>query len=184
MGIPAVTKAYGLCIADPDGTIRDVDDRFCQLIGFGPNTFVGRHPLDLTHHADRGRNATALSRLIETDRPFVIRKRYLLPDGSLRWVENCVRGVRDGRSRRLLAEMKPIAAPVASPIRLQREDAIFSRLEQIAQADAQTGNVGLSSDQTLDTLAQATRKGRDQSVRDSNARYLSIASALMLPSTC
>lgn len=159
MGIPPVTKAYGLCIADADGRIRDVDDRFCQLIGFGPDAFVGRHPLDLTHHADRGRNATALSRLIETDRPFIIRKRYLLPDGSLRWVENCVRGVRDGRSRRLLAEMIPIAAPVASPISLQREEAIFSALEQIAQANAQTGDVGLSSDQSLDILRQPTGKG-------------------------
>ncbi len=129
----------GLCLANADGHIVDVDHRFCDLLGCDRAVFVGRHPLELTHHEDRHRNAVALERLTLTDQPFVIRKRYVFPDGRAQWVENCVRVLRDGAVLRLLAEMRP-QAPIEPPADdLYRADSIFSALERLSDASLRHG---------------------------------------------
>lgn len=98
---PAVARVLGNTkmptgIATPDGKFTWVNDALCRMLDRDRKALLKSTWSDVTHPDDRDRDARQAERLISGEADsYRLRKRYLLPDGSIRWGDLTVTGVRD-----------------------------------------------------------------------------------------
>jgi PAS domain S-box-containing protein len=93
--------ALGVAEVGTDGRIQDVNQRFCELLGYdGKQELLGRSIHELTAPEDRARSEDLNGRLLrgELDR-FGYEKRYLQRDGRRLWVHVTVSALRDAEGR-------------------------------------------------------------------------------------
>lgn len=89
-----------------DGAFRSVNDRFCEITGYGRDELLaGMRMQDITHADDAPRNLALLKRCVEEGAPFEIEKRYVRKDGTSVWVHNSVSAIRgpEGPPRSVVA---------------------------------------------------------------------------------
>lgn len=78
----------GIAEVDAQGRLLRVNEAFCTIAGHGRDALLERSFLDLTHPDDRARDAALFERQVRGELPrYTIEKRYVLPDGQVRWVE-------------------------------------------------------------------------------------------------
>jgi DNA-binding transcriptional ArsR family regulator len=70
----------GHSVSDGDGRILAIDGAVCDAMQRPRREIIGRSYLDLTHPADRRRNAVLIGRIPSDGAPIWFRKRYLAPD--------------------------------------------------------------------------------------------------------
>jgi PAS domain S-box-containing protein len=88
--------AVGIAIFDLDGNFVQVNDRYCEILGYRNNDLVGRNFKSLTHPDDLKDNLNhlALLRSGQAD-SYIYEKRYIRKDGRKIWVVTAVTLVRD-----------------------------------------------------------------------------------------
>ncbi len=119
--------AVGIAQVDLTGRFELVNERYCELTGRPRDALLQLTMQEITHPDDLPGNLVLLHRLIDKDEPFVVEKRYVLPDGSARWVNNSVSLVRapDGRPQYVVAISQDIDE------RKRMEKALSESVEQL-----------------------------------------------------
>jgi PAS domain S-box-containing protein len=79
----------GICWIDSQtGRFLGVNPKFCEIVGRTEQDLLGRNFQSITHPEDLPRNVDKLRQLAAGEvRQYELEKRYLRPDGSIRWVE-------------------------------------------------------------------------------------------------
>ena len=81
------------------GRFTYVNDRYCEITGYPHEELVGKLVGDITHPEEAARDMHLLQRLYATGESFVVDKRYVRPDGSVRWSLTSVTPIRDAQGR-------------------------------------------------------------------------------------
>ncbi|MDO9381000.1 MAG: diguanylate cyclase [Nocardioidaceae bacterium] len=77
----------GIALADEHGHFSEVNDAWCRLLGRPREELLGRSSRDFTHADDLADHARAGALIEVADhRVAQVEKRFVLPDGSVRWV--------------------------------------------------------------------------------------------------
>lgn len=72
----------GHSVSNGDGSILALDSAVCDALQRSRREIVGQSYLDITHPADRRRNAVLVDRIPSNGAPIWFRKRYIVPDGG------------------------------------------------------------------------------------------------------
>jgi PAS domain S-box-containing protein len=76
----------GIGMSDADGHLVAVNPAFCRLVGRPEEELLGATDLTYTHEVDRGEHAATGPRIeAADDRVAHVEKRYVRPDGGVRW---------------------------------------------------------------------------------------------------
>ncbi|WP_414474115.1 CheR family methyltransferase [Microvirga sp. M2] len=85
----------GIAMADRDGRLIYVNDRYCAIVGKAREQIIGHSIEELTYPEDWPRNKSLVEQTLSGGEPFVLEKRHQRPDGSIVWVRNSVNARRD-----------------------------------------------------------------------------------------
>jgi PAS domain S-box-containing protein len=85
----------GIAQANIQGRVVEVNDRYCQMLGYSREEILLMNLGELTHPDDLQRNMLLLQDCIENGNDFLITKRYICRDGSVIWVNNSISVVMD-----------------------------------------------------------------------------------------
>ena len=103
--------AVGLAQVGIDGRWLLVNQRFCDILGYGERELLGQRFADFTHPEDRERDEAHVRRLLAGElSTFTYEKRYLRQGGAVVWANLSASLVRDdeGRPRYILAAIEDI----------------------------------------------------------------------------
>ena len=79
--------AVGACQVGKDGRFMRINDRYCEITGYSRDELLKMGPLDLDHPNDLELDRERVARFVSGVEPvYRAEKRYLLKDGSVRWV--------------------------------------------------------------------------------------------------
>jgi diguanylate cyclase (GGDEF)-like protein/PAS domain S-box-containing protein len=88
--------AVGIVHTSYDGKYLQVNQRFCEMLGYTESELIGREAASFTHPDDRERGRQARQLMWEGKlRNFIEEKRYLRKDGSVIWTNRTVSLARD-----------------------------------------------------------------------------------------
>jgi PAS domain S-box-containing protein len=97
---------------DPSGVLVDVNDKFCEMLGYSRDELVGRHNRDITHPDDYGHGAKFREEAMRgrAASPISNDKRFLRKDGTYIWVRRTLSTARDeeGRPQYVVAVVEDI----------------------------------------------------------------------------
>ncbi len=80
-------SGVGLSVSDPEGTFLNANPAYCQITGYSLDQLSQRNRINLIHPEDLASVQSALEACLNGNTPSVqFEKRYLHPDGSIRWV--------------------------------------------------------------------------------------------------
>ncbi|MGI8508115.1 MAG: PAS domain S-box protein [Gemmatimonadaceae bacterium] len=80
--------SVGICHTASNGTWLDLNERFCQIVGYSRDELRGMTFRAITHPDDVRRDEDAVARLVAGDlRSYRTEKRYIRKDGSTVWTE-------------------------------------------------------------------------------------------------
>lgn len=125
--------AVGIARVAPDGRFLEVNDRFCEIVGYGRERLMSGSFQQITHPADLDPDMTNVRRLLEGEiTSYVMEKRYLRPDGEIVWVALHVGLVRDadGRPTNFVSVVKDITATKRAEQRLTEYSDRLRRLSR------------------------------------------------------
>jgi two-component system sensor kinase FixL len=128
----------GMATLDADGNILNVNQSYCNMLGYQPDDLLGRPKEELTHPEDRAATRTLLGKLLGGEIEYVRHeKRYIRRDGSV--MRGVVRYsvIRDPRGRPLMI----VAQIVDRTEQIQAEMEIRQHRERLAQL-ARLGTMG------------------------------------------
>ena len=78
--------AVGISRVDLDGALVDVNEKFCDMLGYARSELLGRHVRDITHPDDFGRgSAYRMQMARNVARSASGEKRFMRKDGSVMW---------------------------------------------------------------------------------------------------
>lgn len=133
----------GIAQANIEGKIVEVNDRYCQMLGYSREEILHMTLGQLTHPDDRERNFELIRDCILNGTEFLITKRYICRDGSEIWVNNSVALVIDSDGVKYLTA---IAIDITETVKAQQQltdsqNNILSMFEQspVAIATLTTG---------------------------------------------
>jgi PAS domain S-box-containing protein len=101
----------GVVYTNLRGQLKQVNTRFCDLLGYLPDELMRMSARDYTHPEDAALDEDALAQLVNDHIPvFSHRKRLVRKNGSLLWVQSTVSLLRDaqGQPRRVVAAVEDI----------------------------------------------------------------------------
>jgi diguanylate cyclase (GGDEF)-like protein/PAS domain S-box-containing protein len=78
--------AVGITRVDLDGVLVDVNEKFCEMLGYSRRELLGRHVRDITHPGDYGQGARYRSELAHRAvKSASGEKRFIRKDGTVMW---------------------------------------------------------------------------------------------------
>ncbi len=90
------SAAIGMCVADMDGKLIEVNHAYCTIAGYPAEELVGRRFTEFTHPEDIPANLEEQRRIFSGETTsYVIEKRYIRKTGDAVWVRNSVSVVKD-----------------------------------------------------------------------------------------
>jgi diguanylate cyclase (GGDEF)-like protein/PAS domain S-box-containing protein len=114
----------GICLAEWDTTLVQVNDRLCEITGYRPEELLGKKIYDITYAEDIGNNKGQLEPLFagKTNRVFY-EKRYIHKDGHLVWVTVSAAIVQsvNGEVRYIIAHIQDISERKLNEDKLQQQ---------------------------------------------------------------
>jgi diguanylate cyclase (GGDEF)-like protein/PAS domain S-box-containing protein len=134
----------GMVLVALDGTIMQANEAMARIVGYDRSELVGMHYAAITHPDDLAADEEASRRLLETQRPTRLEKRYRRSDGNLVWValsvsivfdddgmpDHCVAQVEDITERKALDDALAHQARHDHLTGLLNRHALDVRLEQ------------------------------------------------------
>jgi PAS domain S-box-containing protein len=92
--------AVGIASAALDGSILEVNGKFCEIFGYSTAEMRNQNIRDLTHPEDRAKTADNMRKLLEGEVPsYSYEKRFIRKDGGLIWVNSTVTAIKDGAGK-------------------------------------------------------------------------------------
>ena len=146
--------AVGIATSDLAGNYRDVNRRFCAMLGYGAEELRRMSFRDITHPEDVPRSAEEKRRLVAGEtREYRREKRYVRRDGSLFWASTAVTVLRDGAGHpvELIGVIEDISDRKATEQALERSEAFSRGIVQASQDCIKT----LALDGTLLWISEA-----------------------------
>ncbi|WPP50959.1 PAS domain S-box protein [Catalinimonas niigatensis] len=97
--------AVGLSEISLEGKILKVNDQICHILGRSREELLKMGMSDITHPEDISHSFSAFEKLLMTNEPVSIDKRYVKPDGSIVWANSSITRLDDeqGHPRSVLA---------------------------------------------------------------------------------
>jgi len=92
----------GIAQADISGRVIEVNDHYCQMLGYSREEILKMNVGQLTHPDDFQRNKILLQECILHGKDFTITKRYVCKDGSHIWVNNSISVVADAEGKKYI----------------------------------------------------------------------------------
>lgn len=105
--------AVGIAHHSPTGEWLDVNQKFCEILGYSKQELVGKTFQDFTYYEDAGKNLGLTQQVLEgTLSNYSLEKRYVHKDGRIIWVNKTVSLVRDsaGNPEYFIAVVEDISA--------------------------------------------------------------------------
>jgi len=130
------------------GQIQQVNPKFCEIVGRGEAELLGIDVRSITHPDDIGRTSEYLQQLAEEKAAsYETEKRYVRPDGSVRWVRILVVPMwGEGETRHWqMGLVEDITG------RKQSEDAIARLVQELSEAKRKLTEEKLYLEQEIDT---------------------------------
>lgn len=127
--------AVGIALLDPDGRWLRVNQKLCDIVGYGNQELLGKTFQDITHpddlHTDLAYVRQILAGEIET---YSMEKRYLRQDGSLIWINLTVALARrpDGRPDYFISVIEDIQKRKEAEAELQASEASLKEAQRLA----------------------------------------------------
>ena len=149
--------AVGIATSDLTGHYRDVNKRFCDMLGYDAHELREMSFRDITHPEDIPQSAEEKHRLVAGDiAEYRREKRYVRRDGSVFWASTSVTVLRDsqGRPVELIGVIEDISDRKATEQALQRSEAFSRGIVQASQDCIKT----LSLDGALLWMSEAGAK--------------------------
>jgi len=88
--------AVGMTRVDLDGVLVDVNQKFCDMLGYPRAELIGKAILDITHPDDYGQGATFRSQVTEgVIKAAIGEKRFVRKDGAIVWGRRTMSVARD-----------------------------------------------------------------------------------------
>ena len=103
-------RLIGHSVSDATGVMLSMDSAACDLLQRSRRDLIGRSYLEITHPADRRRNAALVDRLPAEAAPVTLRKRYLTPDGGSVEADVHVSRLDTGAHTRLIGTLYHVEA--------------------------------------------------------------------------
>ena len=120
----------GIGEADAEHRILEVNDRFCEMLGYTREELIGKRIEDITCRDDQELNLALLDELFRAGRPYSLEKRFLRKDGEPLWVKIEAMPVRDPRTQ----SMHAIALIMDIHARKEAEQLLGEQKRQLAEA--------------------------------------------------
>lgn len=101
----------GVAYTDLQGNLKEVNPRFCELVGYGAAELLEMNSIEYTHPEDVAEELDLTSDLVRGHIPmFRWQHRYIRADGSTVWVQSTMSLLRDadGHARRILGAVEDI----------------------------------------------------------------------------
>ncbi|PBJ15885.1 PAS domain S-box protein [Flavobacterium sp. ACN6] len=92
----------GIAQADSTGRVIEVNDHYCEMLGYSHEEILQMNIGQLTHPDDYQRNQILLQDCISNGKDFTITKRYVCRDGSQLWVSNSISVVSDSEGKKYI----------------------------------------------------------------------------------
>lgn len=120
----------GIAQTDLTGRFLSVNDRYCQMVCRTREELLRLRMQDLTHPEDLSVNMPLFRAATAGGPPFEIEKRYIRPDGAIRWMRNSVAGVRGstGAIESMLAICIDVTDRRVAEERLRESEARFRNM--------------------------------------------------------
>ncbi|HYB25511.1 MAG TPA: PAS domain S-box protein [Solirubrobacteraceae bacterium] len=130
----------GIVIADASGRLLAVNPAFCQIVQRGEEELVGHHFREWTHPEDIAADEEGLDQLARGDRSDYVReKRYILPNGSPRWV-----AVRVATTAHPHTGARMFVAHIVETDRRRRHDRALAEAEERFHSAFDNAPIGLA----------------------------------------
>ncbi len=144
--------AVGITRVDLDGVLVDVNQKFCDMLGYVRDELIGKSVKDVTHADDYGQGAQFRGRVTQGEMKSAIgEKRFVRSDGTIIWARRTMSVARDdaGNPRYVISVVEDISE------RKRAEE----QLTHLAHYDVLTNlpNRVLFYDRLRHALAQARR---------------------------
>ncbi|WP_433831284.1 PAS domain S-box protein [Flavobacterium anhuiense] len=92
----------GIAQANIEGRIVEVNERYCQMLGYSREEILKMNLGELTHPDDLEQNKILLEDCIVNGNDFLMKKRYICKNGKEIWVNNSVSLVVDSDSKKYI----------------------------------------------------------------------------------
>lgn len=119
--------AVGIAHVSPEGRVKRINQRFCDIVGFNREEMLEREIQEITYPADLQAESDLVSRILADEiKTYSLEKRYRRRDGSLVWVNQTVSLLRrpDGAPEHLVSVVEDITE------RKQTEEALKASEEK------------------------------------------------------
>ncbi|MEE9140724.1 MAG: PAS domain S-box protein [Alphaproteobacteria bacterium] len=130
--------AVGIDQCAPDGRYLRVNQRLCEITGYGRDEMLGRRCQNITHPDDLKADLEQKARVLAGEiRTGVMEKRYVRKDGSVVWVNRTITVVRDpgGHPHYLLSVIEDITERKQAEVALREsEQRIRAIMDNVADA--------------------------------------------------
>jgi diguanylate cyclase (GGDEF)-like protein/PAS domain S-box-containing protein len=94
--------AVGISRVDLNGVLVDVNQKFCDMLGYARDELIGKQVRAITHPDDFGKGAQARSRLIQHELKSASgEKRFLRKDGRVMWARRTMSTAHDASGKPL-----------------------------------------------------------------------------------
>jgi PAS domain S-box-containing protein len=131
-------SAIGMSLVSPEGNLKEVNDQFCDIVGYTRAELLQRRFQDITHPDDIELGLKNVQELIEGKaQSFTLEKRYIHKNGSIVWVLLVVSKITDnnGNIVHFVAQTQDITESKKSNQQIREQaalldivpDAIFMR---------------------------------------------------------
>ncbi|MBI4193822.1 MAG: PAS domain S-box protein [Betaproteobacteria bacterium] len=88
--------AVGITRVDLNGTLVDVNGKFCEMLGYARHELIGKSVRDITHPDDYGTGAAYRARLAHgTEKATASEKRFIRRDGTVMWARRTMSAACD-----------------------------------------------------------------------------------------
>jgi PAS domain S-box-containing protein len=143
----------GVAECDPDGKFVLVNQRYCDITGYGEAELLSMRLVDILHPDDLLRVTELNRRLVEAGEGFITEKRFRRKDGAEVWVNSHVSPVRNAQGA--IDKRVSVVIDVTDRKRVEREREQLLKQEKAARAEAQAANQ--SKDEFLTLISHELR---------------------------